>query len=136
MGKTLDIQIMDYEGGNRKPLYDSGFHDADISWVGNRIAFTRNSRIWLMDSNGTDNTPLTNPPKAGEWGKAILPFGDYDPRISPDGKRVVFERLVSDSSTHGNYDLYMIGSDGSKETQLTNTGWAQGFASWSHSSDL
>ena len=61
----------------------------------------------------------------------MLPFGDYDPRISPDGSKVVFERMVDDSSQHGNYDLFIINIDGSGETRITETGWTQGIASWS-----
>ncbi|MCJ7832385.1 MAG: hypothetical protein MUP92_02940 [Actinobacteria bacterium] len=38
-----------------------------------------------MDSDGSDARPITDPPRVGEWGNAVLPFGDYDPRISPDG---------------------------------------------------
>jgi len=133
--ETLDIYLMDADGENQRLLYDSGHHDADIHWVGNKIAFTRNSQIWIMEEDGTDATRLTDPPQAGEWGEAVLPFGDYDPRISPDGERIVFERMVDDSSPHGNYDLYIIDSDGSNERRLTETGWTQGMAVWSPTGD-
>ena len=132
---NLDIYVMNADGGNERRLYDSGFHDADIHWVGDQIAFTGNSRIWIMEDDGTRARQLTDPPRAGEWGKANLPFGDYDPRISPDGTRVVFERLVGDESPHGNYDLYVVGIDGTDLVRLTDTGYAQGLASWSHSGD-
>jgi len=134
-GETLDIHVMDADGGNQRLLYDSGYHDADPHWAGTRIAFTRNSQIWIMDDDGTDATQLTDPPRAGEWGGAVLPFGDYDPRISPDGGRIVFERMVDDSSPHGNYDLFIVDIDGTDETRLTGTGWTQGLASWSPSGD-
>ena len=133
--ETLDIYVMDADGKNQRLLYDSGHHDADIHWVGDKIAFTRNSQIWMMEEDGTGATRLTDPPRAGEWGEAVLPFGDYDPRISPDGERIIFERLVDDSSPHGNYDLFIIDSDGSDEKRLTDTGWAQGLAVWSPSGD-
>jgi len=134
-GETLDIYVMDADGENEAMLYDSGFHDADIHWVGGRIAFTRNFQIWVMNENGTGARRVTDPPRAGEWGDAVLPFGDYDPRISPDGGGIVFERMVDDASPHGNYDLYIVGVDGSGETRLTETGWTQGLASWSHSGE-
>jgi dipeptidyl aminopeptidase/acylaminoacyl peptidase len=135
MSETLDIHVMDRDGGAEALLYDSGYHDADIHWVGDAIVFTRNFQIWVMDSDGTDARRVTDPPRAGEWGAAVLPFGDYDPRISPDGGRVVFERMVDDASPHGNYDLFVISLDGAGETRLTETGWTQGLASWSHSGD-
>jgi len=134
-GETLDIYIMNTDGGNQGLLYDSGYHDADPHWAGDRIAFTQNSQIWIMGDDGTDATKLTDPPRAGEWGGAVLPFGDYDPRISHGGGSIVFERMVDDSSPHGNYDLFLVGVDGSGETRLTGTGWTQGLASWSPSGD-
>jgi TolB protein len=132
---TLDIYVMDADGMNQRLLYDSGYHDADIHWVGEKIAFTRDSQIWIMGEDGTGATRLTDPPRAGEWGEAVLPFGDYDPRLSPDGERIVFERMVDDVSSHGNYDLFIIDSDGSNEKRLTDNGWTQGLAAWSPSGD-
>ena len=128
---TLDIYLMDADGNNQTLLYDSGYHDADLDWVGNKIAFTSQDRIWIMEEDGSDPRPLTDPPRAGEWGQANLPFGDYDPRLSPDGARVVFSRLVDDESVHGNYDLYIMDLDGSSLKNLTMTGYSQGLSSWS-----
>jgi len=135
MGETLDIRVMDRDGGAEALLYDSGYHDADIHWVGDRIAFTRNFQVWVMDSAGSGARRVTDPPMAGEWGGAVLPFGDYDPRLSPDGGTVVYERMVDDSSPHGNYDLYLASLGEPGETRLTETGWTQGLASWSHGGD-
>ena len=134
-GETLDIYVMDADGSNLGLLYDSGSHDADIDWTGGKIAFTRNSQIWIMDEDGSNPMRVTDPPHAGEWGKAVLPFGDYDPRISPDGEIIVFEWMVDDSSVHGNYDLYSVNVDGSGEAPLTDTGWTQGMAAWSPSGE-
>ena len=131
--ETLDIHIMASDGGQPAKLYDSGFHDADIDWTGDRIAFTREHQIWIMRPDGTQAVRVTDPPHAGEWGNANLPFGDYDPRISPDGTTIVFERMVDVGSPHGNYDLFKIDIDGSNLTRLTNNGYSQGLASWSPS---
>ncbi len=124
---------MNSDGSNPVELLDSASHEADIDWVGDGIAFTRDSRIWIMNANGSEVRPLTDPPGAGEWGRANLPFGDYDPRISPDGSKVVFERLLGDESPHGNYDLFVIDLGTSEEIRLTDSGRSQGLASWSHS---
>jgi Tol biopolymer transport system component len=131
----LDIYMIDSDGSNARKLYDSGSHDADIHWRGGRIVFTANSRIWSMKDDGTEPSPITDPPKAGQWGNANLPFGDYDPRFSPDGSKILFERLEDDSSPHGNYNIYVINADGTGETRLTDTGYSQGLANWSHSGD-
>ncbi len=133
---TLDIFVMDAGGGNQRLLYDSGFHDSDINWgSGGRIAFTRNSQIWTMNEDGSDPRQVTSPPRAGEPGKANLPFGDYDPNFSPDGSRIAFERLEGDTSVHGNYNLFLIDASGAGETRLTDTGYSQGLPVWSHSGD-
>jgi Tol biopolymer transport system component len=128
---TLDIYVMEHDGTDQQLFYDSGGHDGDLDWVGSTIAFTADHRIWLMDDDGTNPRSITDPPRAGEWGNANLPFGDYDPRLSPDGKMVVFERLMDDISPHGNYDFFLVNADGTGETRLTDTGYSQGFAAWS-----
>ncbi len=136
MRSTMDIYVMDSDGANQRLLYDSGSHDSDINWgSAGRIVFTRNSQIWTMKDDGSDARQVTSPPRAGEWGKANLPFGDYDPSFSPDGSKIVFERLEDDASSHGNYNLFVVGADGTGETRLTSTGYSQGLAVWSHSGD-
>ncbi len=128
----MDIYIMGAEGQGVRKLYDSGFHDADIDWVGDQIVFTQNSQIWVMTDEGDSARQVTDPPNAGEWGSCNLPFGDYDPRLSPGGSTIAFERLEDDDSVHGNYDIFLIATGGTYETRLTETGWSQGFATWSH----
>jgi Tol biopolymer transport system component len=133
--RTLDIYTMDADGKNSSLLFDSGGHDADIDWGIGGIVFTCNSSIWIMNNNGTQAKQVTTPPRQGEWGESELPFGDYDPRLSPDGQRIVFSRLVNDRSVHGNYDFYSININGSGEIRLTNTEFSQGLLSWSYSGE-
>jgi len=128
---SLGIYVMQADGSQVKLLYDSSSHEADIDWVGEQIAFTKDSRIWLMQSDGRGARQVSHPPNAGVWGRVNLPFGDYDPRISPDGARVAFERLVDDRSPHRNYDFFKLELANANETRLTHTGYAQGLASWS-----
>jgi Tol biopolymer transport system component len=130
---SLGVFVMDSDGSNPTVILDSPSNEADIDWVEDQIAFTRDSRIWIMRDDGSDVRPLTNPPRAGDWGAANLPFGDYDPRISPDGSKVVFERLVGDQSPHGNYDLFVADLAAPEAVPLTHSGYSQGLASWSHS---
>jgi hypothetical protein len=123
---TMEIFVMDADGGNMREFYDSGVHDSDLHCSGGKLAFTRDSQIWIMDEDGANLAQVTEPPRAGEWGNAVLPFGDYDPNLSPDGNRIVFERMVDDETTHGNYNIYVINVDGSVEAALTDTGYTQG----------
>jgi len=132
-GDSLGIFTMKSEGGDPEELLDSPSHEADIDWVDDVIVFTRESRIWAMRPDGSDARRLTDPPRAGEWGVANLPFGDYDPRVSPDGSKVVFERLLADESPHGNYDIFVVDIASLEESRLTATGYSQGLPSWSHS---
>ena len=52
--------------------------------------------------------------------------------MSPDGGRIVFERMVDTASQNGSYDRFVVNVDGSGETRLTDTGWAQGLATYSN----
>jgi Tol biopolymer transport system component len=131
----LDIYMMNSNGENGEMFLDTGYHDADIHWSNGLIAFTSNHRIWTVSEDGGNLKQITNPEDAGKWGKANLPIGDYDPRISPDGQKIVFERLVNPESTHGDYNLYMIDIDGKNEKAVTDTGYSQGLACWSNSGD-
>jgi len=134
-GTTLDIYKMAPNGSGQVLFYDSGFHDADVNSVDDKLVFTRESQIWNINDDATGAAMITDPPMAGVWGDANLPFGDYDPRLSPDGSKIVFERLVDDTSVHGNYDIYITNSDGTDEQALTENGYSQGLAGWSHSGD-
>jgi TolB protein len=129
----LDIYTINSDGSNERKLFDSGYHDADIDWVGNTIVFTSQSAIWKMNSNGTQPEQVTNPAEKGQWGNANLPIGDYDPRLSPDSSRIAFERLEDVSIPHGGYNIFTINSDGSGEKRLTDSGYSQGLPNWSHS---
>jgi Tol biopolymer transport system component len=131
----LDIYIMNADGDSARLFYNSGSHDGDIDWATDIIVFTTGSRIWKMDGTGANPAQLTDPPRAGEWGNANLPFGDYDPKLNPDGSKIVFERLEDDVSQHGNYNLFVIDSNGTGETRLTDNGYSQGLPDWSHAGD-
>jgi TolB protein len=132
-GKDLDIYVMDADGKNEAKLYDSGDHDADIDWVANSIVFTSGSAVWLMKDDGTQAMQITRFPEMGKWGSANLPAGDYDPRLSPDGREIAFERLENTADPHGGYNIFTIGRDGEGEVRLTSTGYSQGLVNWSHS---
>jgi Tol biopolymer transport system component len=135
---NLDLYMVDVDGNNERLFFDSGTHDADVHWGNDFIAFTSNDRIWTINVNGTEAAPLTDPPRAGEWETAPLPYGDYDPRFSPDATRIAFSRMVDATNVHGGYDIFLIDNNGDNEINLTNNGvdgYTQGLASWSHAGD-
>ena len=133
--KDLDLYLMDADGADARKLYDSGSHDADIDWAGDSIVFTSQFSIWRIGADGTQPVRVTIPPGAGEWGNANLPKGDYDPRLSHDGKRIVFERLEDVNQPNGGYNFFIINIDGTGETRLTDNSYSQGLANWAHSGD-
>ena len=132
----LDIYIMNSNGEDQRKLYDSGSHDADIDWRGDTIVFTSRFNLWTIKDDGTSSTQITHLSNAGQWGTANLPLGDYDPRLSFDGEKIVFERLENANCTHGGYNIFTVNVDGSEETRLTSTSYAQGLPQWSYSDDL
>lgn len=80
---------------------------------GTKLAFARSfplgryderSQIYLVDSDGTDQEPLTAPE----------PVYDADPQWSPDGERLVFTRFVSTRSEFTS-SIVVIDNDGSDE---------------------
>jgi Tol biopolymer transport system component len=133
--KDLDIYVMDAGGGGEKMLYDSGDNDADIDWAGGYITFTSGFAIWRIADDGTQPVQVTFPPDKGQWGKANLPAGDYDPRFSPDGSRIAFERLENTGDPHGGYNIFVVNREGNGETRLTSSSYSQGLVNWSHSGE-
>ena len=92
-----------------KALSTTGYdHHPAVSPDGNRIAYTVNRDLWVMDADGTGKTALTTDGA----------FND-DPSWSPDGTRLVFTKGVGDGRT----DLFVMkATPGAKATNLTRTG--------------
>jgi len=63
------------------------------------------SDIWKFQSDGSEAMNLTNTPDAN----------DAFPHFSPDGTRIAFR-----SGRDGNHEIYVMNSDGSQPTRLTN----------------
>ncbi len=65
-GTGLDIYVMTSEGNNTRLLYDSGTHDADIDWVGDRILYivaaidgAGQYDMYIMNADGTNKRNVT-----------------------------------------------------------------------------
>lgn len=129
---NLGLYVMSSTGENvRRLTATDNVIEADPHWAGNNIVFIRlvsgenQQTLWLMNTDGTGATQLTSP-NFPEKSKTAYNFGDFDPKISPDGTKVVFSRHLDDNlviygRTVGNYDLFVIGIDGTGENRLTNT---------------
>ena len=64
-----------------------------------------NTEIYVMNSDGTAQTRLTNNPST-----------DYLPAFSPDGSKIAFASQRDD-----NREIYVMNSDGSGQTNITNS---------------
>jgi TolB protein len=112
---TSDIYTMDLDGSNRINLTNSPNIEElhpDVSPDGSQICLSRRitrpvpsgeTELWLMDADGSNLTLLTE--------------DAYDPHCdwSPDGKKIIFEAEGPRS-----HDVYVINTDGSGRTNLTD----------------
>ena len=98
-----------------------------------KIAFTSyrdgNYEIYVMNADGSKQTRLTN-------NSAV----DIFPSLSPDAKKIVFSSDIDDidgnsasnsSSKYGNFEIYVMNTDGTNQTNLTNNPAYDGFPPWS-----
>jgi Tol biopolymer transport system component len=69
-----------------------------------KIAFDRGSEIFTMNSDGTNQTNITN--------NAAI---DTSPNYSPDGSKIIFS-----TNRDGNNEIYQMNADGSNPIRLTN----------------
>jgi len=99
--------------------------DPQISPNGRRVVYVRNgmdvmsdgkwSRLWLIDTDGSDNVPLT--------GRDIK---ESNPVWSPDGRRITFTS-ESDAGT----EVFVVWVETGKSTRLTQLNRAPKGLSWS-----
>jgi Tol biopolymer transport system component len=124
VGGNTDVYTARPDGQDlRRLTADPGFDAcAAYSADGRRIAYCSGQgggpvQVWTMKQNGTDKQQVTH-----LSGLAIFP--DF----SPDGSKIVFSAKPADSPTR---DIYMIGSDGSGLTRLTNGVGNNGYPAFS-----
>ena len=72
--------------------------------------------LWVIDANGKD----------GQKRQLTTGGGDGQPAWSPDGKRIAYI-----SKEDGNFEIYVIGNDGSGQARLTTSPNSDGLPVWS-----
>jgi len=124
-----EIYIMDADGTNQQRLTDNSVvdHAPHFSPDGSKILFFSvdenwRYRIYTVDVDGNNLTNLTGGSRYSHFPLTVQSTSYnvylYGPQYSPDGSKIVF---VSYSSSELNHDIYMMNSDGSNQTRLTNT---------------
>jgi Tol biopolymer transport system component len=126
-----DIFTMNPDGSGIVKLTHSDDVSDTPDWSpdGSQIAFgsDRDDGAWrreihVMDADGTNVRRLTTLPE-----KAVL---DSQPRFSPDGRRLVFTRFISEDHPEESA-LFTVRLDGGGLKQLTPWGMGAGDADWS-----
>jgi Tol biopolymer transport system component len=102
---SIGIYVVNADGSGQRRLARNGRAPA-WSPDGRTIAFLSDSKIYLMNADGSDHRPLTKP-----LGKRALAW-------SPDGRKLAF--LSDGDSCQFCFNLYVVGSDGSGLRNLTS----------------
>jgi Tol biopolymer transport system component len=143
---NYDVRISNLDGTGQRPLTtDGNVVSPGPVWSpsGDRIAFSRDGFIWLIDPDGTDERPITagGPDIHPTWspdgmriayernsseiwvvnadGTGAIPLSTqaaHAPRWSPDGSHIAFQ-----TSRDGNNEIYSMTPTGAQQTNLTNS---------------
>lgn len=126
-----DVFTMNPDGTNVTQLTDTTGVSGDAAWSpdGSLIAFDVDrgdpehaQGIYLMKPDGTGLEQVTTGPRGYQ--------GDFQPRFSPDGSRLVFARYRGQGATE-QAALYVVRLDGSGLRRLTSFALHVGDADWS-----
>ncbi|MBA4383864.1 MAG: hypothetical protein C0410_03950 [Anaerolinea sp.] len=114
------IYVMDGDECHLQQLTDGSTENFNGLWSknGEKHAFFSENIIYTMNADGSGKSQLV-PSSANHTSQAF-------PSWSPDGSKIAFQ------GAGGNYEVFVINTDGTNLQQLTNTpGWDNGDPSWS-----
>lgn len=80
--------------------------------------------LWIMNADGSGARQLTAPARSVDGG---LYYGDFDPKLSPDGSKVAFMRIDGGD----NWRVMTLDIATKTETSLTPDGVIQALPGWS-----
>jgi hypothetical protein len=122
---NAEIYVMDADGSNPTRLTNSVAREASPTWSpdGARIAFGRSPDIYVMNADGSNPTPLTS-----NSGPNII---DFEPDWSSIAGKIAFTRQDRDATQQLTQEIYVMNSDGSNRTRLTNNSELDQQPAWS-----
>ncbi len=106
---------------------------ADPHQIGTEIVFVRLdstdniSKVFVFDRNSNQLKQLTNYNTSGDSSNFAFPFGDYDPKLSPDGKQVAFMRHMND----GKWQVFVLDRTSLIETNISQGQVFEAMPEWS-----
>jgi Tol biopolymer transport system component/subtilisin family serine protease len=102
-GSPSTLAIMNADGTGRFPIQIPNAQNPDWLYYGSSLVFDSINAVSIYDIGANRIRTLT------------AQTGDSRPRYSPDGSKIVFQ-----SSRDGQYEIYVMNSNGSAQTRLTN----------------
>ena len=129
--RNPDIYVMSAAGRNKQRLTRSRYDDDEPQWSpdGTRLVWNRNrgdsptGQLLVMKADGTDKHLLAGRER-----------DDVNARWSPDGGQILFmsrDDCYSDACVNFQFDLHVVGVDGTDERNLTGTDTDEVGAVWS-----
>lgn len=115
---NVEVYVVNADGSNLQRLTQNNYNDFEIDWSpdGRYIAVSSQvstyANIYLIDVEEALQVPDSHTRQQLTDTEAVDAF----PRWSPNGMQIVFE-----SNRDGNFELYIMNSDGSEVQRLTNS---------------
>jgi dipeptidyl aminopeptidase/acylaminoacyl peptidase len=81
-----------------------------------------NNEVYVMNPDGSDQTRLTTESR-----------NDQRPDVSPNGEQIAFvsNRIIPETNPSGDFEIFVMNSDGSDVRQLTSNGAEDSWPRWS-----
>jgi TolB protein len=117
--EATNLFLMNIDGTNKK-LIAAG---SSPVWSpdGEKIAYvgrgtSGSPQVFVSNADGGDIMQLTTA-YLWSWDSGFAPFGNYYPKWTPDGKKIVYQ---SDINNRGQSEIYIMNTDGTNQTRLTH----------------
>jgi len=126
---SINLWIINIDGSENKQLTTDMGNWPSWSPSEDKIAYSSNGDIWIMDADGSNKTRLTSSPEM-----------EYAPCFSPDGSQIIYSKGEPGGGdplnpSKGSADLWIMNVDGSNQRLFFSSegeqvcfqeGWRQG----------